>query len=635
MTTPSLLLSRAADRLPLFQALIVQSCPNHSRLYFTARGHNTCAFSREQPNLAIHPATNRLSAFVFVCGPSAERRAQALRARLAEVSIEFDRERTTPEGVLLFRSNTQLAGADWLECDDGFACVTGTFFFRGLFGHDALRAFLRQLGTKRESVAECEGQFCLVVRKGDRLCLFTDILSMNKLYHDTDLSIFSSLFLGVAESIPSPGLDTQGCYEYAWIGAPLAERTFYADVRTLRYGRFVALSDSVAVHEQPAVNLRDRSSRSLTEAQLVERHLDQARSLFRVYAQSFATRVNVSMSGGYDSRLLLALLLDAGMAPRLFSYGEQDCDEGEAGLVKQLARAEHLPYECVDKTNGPRVSAAEYPARMKQVFGQFDGWKVDGIFDNLTDADDRAARVASGRVKMNGSAGEIYRNFFYLHDQTLSAKKLVWTFFARYDRRACTALFEPRQYENAIAATIARNVEANGRELERYETELAYPLVRVRYWTARDVQINQGFGMCLFPFLEPRLIAGTCDIPVAQKSYGIFEGRMIRSLSPRLASYPSAYGFSMHQDPPFRYRMKAQASYLRPPLVRRHLYRLQQRQRGQMPFFLEKAYLSQVIDATFPFMRKWFVIERLFDVDVLNRVATMEYHCQRHQARVA
>ena len=53
-------------------------------------------------------------------------------------------------------------------------------------------------------------------------------------------------------------------------------------------------------------------------------------------------------------------------------------------------------------------------------------------------------------MKVNGSAGEIYRNFFYLRDRRFRVRELVWAFFARYDPKACTRAFDSEEYERAI-----------------------------------------------------------------------------------------------------------------------------------------------------------------------------------------
>jgi asparagine synthase (glutamine-hydrolysing) len=575
-----------------------------------------------------------MSAFVLLRGPDAEVRAERLRSRLAASAVSFDTTVSSPEGVLLFRSNPHLGGGDRLVSgDEASILFTGMFFYRGEFGREAIAKFLEDFDPRRPSLEGAMGQFCLILRKQQSLYLFVDPLGMNKVYCDAGQSVFSSLFLGVAETLDAPGIDVQGCYEYAWNGCSMGERTFYADVRTLRPGHYVAMDNRVAISALPELHLRDEDAEKLSPDDLVDRHVDRCVSLFRTYARHFEDKINLSISGGYDSRLMLALFLKVGVRPNLFCYGSVVEGAREVALAKALAEGEGLPFESIDKSQVPQLAPEAYAEEFRKTYGLFDGWKVDGLFDNGSDGLDRAARVASGRVKANGSAGEIYRNFFYLKDRPLFARELVWSFYARYDPGVCTSLFAPRSYERRLAAFIMNEVGADGPLLARYRAELAYPLVRVRYWTARDVQLNQAFGLCLFPFLEPSLVCGTCDIPIALKSYGTFEGRMIRQLNARVAAYPSDYGFPMSSDPPLRYVLGAQLSYSRPPFARRFLYRLRHRRLEPQPYYLSKEYIRELIDPAFPIMSRYFKVSAIRDTAVLNRVATMEYHAERHSAR--
>ena len=108
---------------------------------------------------------------------------------------------------------------------------------------------------------------------------------------------------------------------------------------------------------------------------------------------------------------------------------------------------------------------------------------------------------------------------------------------------------------------------------------------------------------------------------------------MIAQLSPRLAAYPSVYGRPFDRPPSWLARVRAQASYRRPLLLRRLSYRLQQRKPGPMPPYLSAAHLAAVMEPGFPYMRALFKPERVADEEAFNRIATLEFLCQRYQAR--
>src|SRR3546814_10103449 len=132
-----------------------------------------------------------------------------------------------------------------------------------------------------------------------------------------------------------------------------------------------------------------------------------------------------------------------------------------------------------------------------------------------------------------------------------------------------TERFDAADYENAVARAIMRAIGAEGARLTRRQVELAYPLFRGRYWTAREVPLNQGFGVYLTPFMEPAVIKGTPDWKIAWKSPGLIEAAMIARLAPRLAAYPSVYGPPLERAPTLSERVRAEARYRRPLWLRR------------------------------------------------------------------
>ena len=86
--------------------------------------------------------------------------------------------------------------------------------------------------------------------------------------------------------------------------------------------------------------------------------------------------------------------------------------------------------------------------------------------------------------------------------------------------RAVTARFDAETYKEAIARAIMTALGTDDPRLTRRQVELVYPLFRGRYWTAREVPLNQGFGPYLTPFMEPAVIKGTPDWKIAWKSHG-------------------------------------------------------------------------------------------------------------------
>ncbi|RME68242.1 MAG: hypothetical protein D6782_01420 [Alphaproteobacteria bacterium] len=526
------------------------------------------------------------------------------------------------------------APAHVYERADGtvLACA-GYLIYRGESGAAALGRMLADEDAGTISAADIYGHYALVRGDRDGWRLQNDMLGGFKIYHDASRRIFSNMFLSVFEALPDADIDPQGFYEYLWLGVSNGTRTFIAGLRSLP--PYVALMIGPAGIAQrhrapPDWMAPDMAGCSMDE--LVVHYGGQMMAVMGALAGQFGDRINTALSGGFDSRLILAALLAHGVRPRLFSYGR--ARDHDRRVAERTARAMGLALEAIDKSQLPKLSPAAYDAHIARNLVVFDGWKPTGIFDNGSDFDDRIHRLAQVGAIINGSGGECLRNFFYLPDRRYSLEDLVSTFYSTHAPWACTDAFDEAAYRAALTAQLGRDLDLPaGCPLPRTAVELAYPLFRVRYWSARDMAVNQRFGWAYYPFLQPQLIAGTPTIPLRFKTHGRLEARIIRALSPRLAVQPSDYGFAFDAPVPWRYRAKMLFTYLRPPWARRYSYRVRYALPRPRPYYLKAPYLGRFVDPALPAVSTFVHPRRLHDEDAFNRAATVEYLLAWHKAR--
>jgi hypothetical protein len=505
--------------------------------------------------------------------------------------------------------------------DGDFIAQTGTFYFQGKTGRAALDALYDSFDGKRFPWSECRGHFAVILSWRRRVFLATDALGAYKVYHDRERRFFSSSFVAVQQTQPRVTIDKQGCYEYAWDGATFGEKTFFNEIRMLPKGMLLELTPEPRVLSE--WNLEPSPPVTASFEDTAQRCASGLRALFRTYVGAGGP-FRLPLSGGYDSRLLLALLLDAGVKPELFIYGR--ADSAEVRLARQVADGEHLRLEQIDKTR--KVSALGIEERMQRASHCLDGWSEDGLFDNGADADDRCARAAGDRLLFNGSVGEIYRNFFNLPDGRYQLRHLVWAFYSYFAPHACTSAFDVEEYEARMIADMRRAICTGADWVTRDQIEALYPLHRGRYWTAREAAVNNRFGRALFPFLEACVIQGTESIPIAYKAYGRLEARIIQIIRPSLANYPTTRGFCPAEPAPLRYKLGIQLNVLRPTWMRQYSYRLRHWRWHDRPAHLTDAAVEAVIDPMLPTMRTYFHPERIYDPYVFNRVCTMEWLSQ-------
>lgn len=520
-------------------------------------------------------------------------------------------------------------GGLFVELEDGgFACLVGQLLYRAATGEEALRLYASDLSQQRVDNQRVIGQFTLILKDANGLRLLTDSLGFYQIYLNVRTRIISSSFWSLLELLPAASGDPEGIYEYAWNGASFGGKTFINEIRRLPANAELVVDQELVVKRTaPPASQKVEGGRISFEGYLDD-HAERLRAVFQDLAQAYGERLHVSFSSGYDSRLILAGLKAAGLRPRLFVYG-QDGDK-DVEVAEQIAAGEGLQLNIIDKSRLVNPEVATSTDRQQADFVRFDGWRVDGVFDDGVDTPDRLARHDNGGVPLNGSLGEIYRNFFYIPDRAMPLSRVVESFFSGYAPSACTEAFNVKAYVDSLVRAFQSELGTHESRVTRTAVESLYPLVRGRYWTGRDVNLNLRFGPMHFPFMQAQLIEGTSAIPLDFKNDGHLEAKLIDRLDPALAAYPSGYGYRFCEPPPVRYRAKSWMTIYRPAWLRARSYRLRFAKPRAFPNYLSADRLSALMDTSFPCMRPYFHPERLHDPNAFNRIATMEYIFQRY-----
>ena len=198
-------------------------------------------------------------------------------------------------------------------------------------------------------------------------------------------------------------------------------------------------------------------------AERIERQRAALAAIVRPHVETYGNRIFCPLSGGLDSRLLLALLREAGRSPNLYVYGGPGSEDvadrqgdrrrrGLRGRVDRQGRAD-------------RSRRTHFAAQVERNFQSYDALPNFGeLFESGANAAARAARHAGGAMSASGGCGEVFRNFFYLPNRRMSAAAVARTFFARYAKGDLTEAFDERAFLRGLEDKI---LHAIGREGER------------------------------------------------------------------------------------------------------------------------------------------------------------------------
>jgi asparagine synthase (glutamine-hydrolysing) len=513
--------------------------------------------------------------------------------------------------------------------DGSWALALGPFGYAGQTGSAALAAYLSAFDPGGDLWVGTRGQFTLLLRAQGRLHVICDGLGAVKVYHDPDHAFLSNSFLAVLASLERARLEPYGCYAYAWAGGCFAGTTFVREIGTLPAAARAEVGPGVSVVQHACPVLANLPPVARDGRELVEHATGALGRVIDGLRGHAAGPVRLSFSGGYDSRLLLAALRAAGVEPELFVYGADG--ERDVEVARAVARDLGLHLDRIEKDAVPPPAPDAFPHAAERALVAFDGWKNPGLFDHGADLDDRRRRHRGGGLPVNGSLGEIFRNFFALWRPCHPVDDVVSSFYHAYDPRWATDRFDPRAYHDELVRQMRRQLpDGQGPRVTQQHAHLLYPLFRGRFWTAREGEINQRVGPTAFPYLEPELIACAAATPPAWRRYGRLQAGLIQRLDPAAAAVPNGYGFRFDEPVPLRRRASEWASTLRPMWLRRQRYR--QRARAapdRMPTVLDRDYLARIVDPSFPRTRALFHVDRITDAGVYNRIATLEYLAER------
>ena len=408
--------------------------------------------------------------------------------------------------------------------------------------------------------------------------------------------------------------------------ATYGENTLLAEVRRLDSMRQWRVCPSPRSLPHPWIPGIGTENRPLEE--LVEETSAALVDYFRRARRCYGDRIASALSGGYDSRLLLALMEQVGMQPYLYVYGkEQDPD---VQVAKAVAKSCGYQLEHIDR-------ARRYPLPSPQVLAEqvardyafLDGiGHESGVFDAEGDLPTRRERSERAALHLNGGAGAEYRNFSQLPAWRSDVADFVRSHFDTSDFSVCRDGFDRHAYrEHLIDKAHTALSGLPEQPSKRGQIELLLPLMRVRYWQAKNNMLNNQLTRALTPYGEAQFSLPSSAIPLEFKLYGEFEAAMLARLDLHLAQQSSAYGHNFADPVPLKRRLHDDARMYLPPaamgLAKRRRAR-RRNSRSARPFLLEPRYVHEIFGSGPLMVDEWFRVQQMHDFRHLARALTVE-----------
>lgn len=477
--------------------------------------------------------------------------------------------------------NPARAGADVaLETEQGAACSVGPLWYRGAFGFEALRRILADAaasddGALRIDETALRGNFALFIETAHGRWLLNDALGFVRIYRSADGRHFGTSWLAARAYAAATELDEAAAVEYVLLGASHSERTPVLGVTRLPLGFRADLDTGRDEARFPQGLVPASAARYSSFEDALDRIGGELDTRFEEITTAFPGRTSAALSGGFDSRLIVAALMAKGERPRLFVYGP-DCSE-DVRIARAIARGEDISLRWIDKAT---MSASLPECGVEDLVRNalfFDGLPNDGIDDRGVDRLTRLEQNADGFIALNGGGGEIFRNFFHLPDRAYRPIDIVRAFYRGFDAAVFRSSGGRSGYERRLARSIARSVglpEACDPEREamtREQVELVYPFFRCHHWMGLNNSLSIRYGHFSTPLVDLELVRRAVVLPMAWKNAGAFESGLIAAQHPGVARHVSSYGFAFIDGPGARARRSEWLAGARPVALRPHI----------------------------------------------------------------
>jgi len=421
----------------------------------------------------------------------------------------------------------------------------GTWFHRDGYSSGAEPKLLRRyltVGAPHLGL-ELEGFFILIFgdARSREVVVMTDIIGschcFQRSFGGGIVLSGSSLVLAALENC---NLDLTGCQEFFFAGIIYEDRTCYQEVRKLGPAAVFRFAEGAKKSEERYWRPAHSNPESLRGEAAVEALWDGVtRAAKRV--QGLYPNPVCDLTGGYDSRALVAAFLGAGV--RFATAVSGAADSADVRISRGLAQM--LGLANLHSEPMKQISFDQVLACLALTDGEYDlvnYAQIREIHRRLSEQFD---------VSINGSFGEVARGYWWElllprigARQHLDAHKVAQRRYAA--QRFDSSIFPTAQRLELVGhfAGVIERTNAGLFDLPNtFQMDHAYLMMRMQHWQGRIASSTNQIWPCLSPFMFRSVLETMLGTRAMLRWRGLMIRKMLARFSPRMADYPLEQGF--------------------------------------------------------------------------------------------
>jgi len=509
--------------------------------------------------------------------------------------------------------------------------VAGTLIYKTYVGESALKEIEKSLnrGEKVENMM-FSGSYILIFYRNGELMISRDLFGGLGCFTDVSKKWITTNFLSAVALNGENKFLKNELIEFILFEFCFGYETFIKGIYLLESAKVFNLSRNISCRKKihiPAIETDPKKCLRNTLDVLVHE--------FDGYAKTFDGKIVSALSGGYDSRLMLALIVEAGVAPDLYVYGK-DSDK-DVLVAKDISAGEGYSLQHIDRSKFPFIELSDFESVVNSNYYDLD--MQTNVFANRADFLTRLMRAERGGLLLNGSGGEIYRDRW---SWNFKAASLYDIFRNLYDIGRMEDLNIRKEdffsnIEQKMTYMLSQFLDI-GDTVTRQEAETIFPIYRSTFYYPTNT-LNNYFGNSAYPFMSQPVVLQSFSIPHELKRHGEYERQLIKKLNPKIASYMSSYGFDFAKGPSLQRKVVERLYALFPPRIKTKIKSMSTKSKKSLfnlppstNAYTSSEYLARLINPSKMKITSYVGDPaKITNSKVLERIYTLEYFSHKNK----
>lgn len=431
----------------------------------------------------------------------------------------------------------------WKFSHDGTnVFVFGTLVYREKYSGEAAILLLTDLKNQQLRRWELNGSFCLIEHSRNGLRIVLDSQGIYQLYSSDKNELLSNSFLAQQKLLESTEPDKLAIQANLLLGFIPYPDTMFREIKRIQQedSFFNIVLERYGVQpENPVLN---------TYSDHLEYQSDKL-AAYKDNVKSLLTNegMEIGVSGGYDSRLILALFHNSGIP--IHAHTHHKNNDPDPLLAREICQLLGIPLD--EKKDRPVFQSEEdFYSLMESSMLQFDG-RICSMMQYAKFEYSREYRdevFQPGYCIVSGVGGEIYRNHNYFNKSSISTD--LWIRYYLINYQGWRSLKTKGRYEfmHYLKAFLIRELGIMN-HVDYEGSKQYYKDIWLRDWHGLRNSAENIYNYHLSPFAD-HTIANPSVLSSSQHgTLGQFEIDLIGRFSRALLNVNSVYGFKFNKLP--------------------------------------------------------------------------------------